>query len=978
MPNSSPRLTITRSAWIALVCAIAAFVCVLVAARGPAHRELAQVSWPANDAAAQPLTVDPAEKLWYTPLLVSSQTADSLAVTLPCELGSPSNPALIFATARRPADVFALAMTLRGATLEVTIGTDRLASVPWPANENCIARFHVDDFGWQLSRGDAIVASGVVFPPTVSGFYTEIDPASASGVRAELTTRPFGSRPSTRQWVFDAAAVVFGVLALSVLWTRRTTRAVARVGWPTRRVEDVVVVGALAVWWIVGPWFYDDGWLMATVRSHTTTGSFNNFFDTWAAQLPLGFVHHMILMPFAELGAPFLVWRIVPLVACIGTWILLRRAYSMVIGDDGARSGRVALTAAFLTFCFGWLMTLRPEPIVAFLSAAAGVACLHYARSYSRRALIVAVAAAAVAATLHPSGVVAGAALVVVLPTLVRDGRRSLAHAVEITTVMLIGMALALGLLFADTDIELWRRNRSLFATDGFHSRGIFDELMRYRDLLTNGTVPEVASVLFGALALGLFVTMLVVRRGRVRRLDAAGFALLSAGALLTITPSKWTYHFGSAAAIASFAIAVETARLAGAGSLDEQSEPMPRRDHRLRAWPLGAVVIAVGLVVGRSLASKADAQYFMKLSTPHINSLLARVSMVVVAVGVLVFARFAHDRERARAAIAQWVIPVGLLVAATTSVILLVVAPIIDGPPWSIARRGVPDALGDGCSVGDHIDVSDPRQLQTLTPIGSPSGDLDLSDGRPVHPPLQELADVPVYATDIAGWGATGTLWTPWFQVPATADDRDVVLALAGRTNHDGNEFTAEWARHDNVEQPLGRTQIRIDRASGQRNGDYWMDWRIVRLSRIAPAPAGADLVRFVARDQGQGVDDYIAFSAPFTVPHARLSTYIDHRTVLVSPPQLPVLACTTAPYLDDGLAAMPDVTIGFLYDRSVSEIAEIGNLSGPWHLADDAYRVRRVWAWLSDTDAVMVMLHDDMPDTGRVVAPTIRHIRT
>jgi len=79
----------------------------------------------------------------------------------------------------------------------------------------------------------------------------------------------------------------------------------------------------------------------------------------------------------------------------------------------------------------------------------------------------------------------------------------------------------------------------------------------------------------------------------------------------------------------------------------------------------------------------------------------------------------------------------------------------------------------------------------------------------------------------------------------------------------------------------------------------------------------------------------------------------------------------------LDDGLAAMPDVTIGFLYNRSVSEIAEIGSLTGPWYLADDAYRVRRVWAWLADTDAVMIMLHDDAPNVDREIAPAIRHLR-
>ena len=649
MSSSPLRLTDARSSWVTLVCASAALLCVVFAARGPARREQAQVSWPTTDRSHERLTVDRVDELWYTPLLVSSHSAESLVVTIPCAFTAAANPVRVFATARRPDEVFGLEMTLRDATLEITVGTDQLAAAPWPATANCVGRMHIDDLGWQLSRGDQVLATGVVPAPAVSGFYTEIDPSSGDGVRAELTTRPFASRPSTRQWGFDAAAIAFGGLAVSRLVRLRAVPSASRIGRPRRRVEDVVVVGALVVWWIVGPWFYDDGWLMATVRAHRTSGSFNNYFDTWATQLPLGFAHHMILTPFAKADAPFLLWRLVPLAACIGTWILLRRAYAMIVGDDGPRCGLVALAAGFLTFSFGWLMTLRPEPVVALLSAAVGVGCLHYARRYSRGALIVAVAAAAVSTTLHPSGLIAGAPLVAAIPTVLRDARRSLAHTAEIAAVMLIGATAAVALLFADTDIELWRRSRSLFAADGFHSRSVNDELLRYRDLLTNGPVPAVASVLFGALALVLFIVGFVSRRERIRRADASGFTLLIAAAMLTITPSKWIYHFGSAAAFASLAIAIETTRIAARRE---------RSDRRLREWHGAVVVVVVGLIVGRSLASKADAQYFMKLSTPHIAAVVARAALLAVAVGALVVVRFARDRERAYATVVRWAMP--------------------------------------------------------------------------------------------------------------------------------------------------------------------------------------------------------------------------------------------------------------------------------------------------------------------------------
>jgi hypothetical protein len=60
------------------------------------------------------------------------------------------------------------------------------------------------------------------------------------------------------------------------------------------------------------------------------------------------------------------------------------------------------------------------------------------------------------------------------------------------------------------------------------------------------------------------------------------------------------------------------------------------------------------------------------------------------------------------------------------------------------------------------------------------------------------------------------------------------------------------------------------------------------------------------------------------------------------------------------------------------VSEIAEIGSASGPWYLAADVYPVRRDWAWLTDTDAVMLMRLDAKASIGREIPATVRSIRS
>ena len=162
---------------------------------------------------------------------------------------------------------------------------------------------------------------------------------------------------------------------------------------------------------------------------------------------------------------------------------------------------------------------------------------------------------------------------------------------------MLVASSIGILLLFADTDLASWRRNRALFANDGFHSRGVREELDRYHDLLGNGTIPQIATVLFGGIAL-------VALAGALRRSGniAAPLPFVSLAAtvvMLAILPSKWIYHFGSAAALFAAAVAVGVAQL----------RAQPR-------WLRFTVTAAAVLATMRAIRASADAQYFMRLGT--------------------------------------------------------------------------------------------------------------------------------------------------------------------------------------------------------------------------------------------------------------------------------------------------------------------------------------------------------------------------
>ncbi|HEV8298459.1 MAG TPA: hypothetical protein VGQ20_14235, partial [Acidimicrobiales bacterium] len=209
-----------RSPWIGVVAAAAALVCAVAAANGPARAEAAVVRWPApaEAAPAVPGVAEPRGQ-WYTPLLLSAHSPARLTLSLPCTIApDPRGPVLVFATTRGSDVGRGLTVIADRATLTLTVRDDRLVRTPWAASsEDCTGALDLRDGTWVLTRAGQVVASGQVDAPDVSGLYTELDPRGPSPVRAEVTAATYGSRPSTRQWVLNAAAVVCAALALLCL-----------------------------------------------------------------------------------------------------------------------------------------------------------------------------------------------------------------------------------------------------------------------------------------------------------------------------------------------------------------------------------------------------------------------------------------------------------------------------------------------------------------------------------------------------------------------------------------------------------------------------------------------------------------------------------------------------------------------------------------------------------------------------------------
>jgi len=191
---------------VGLLFAVVALLAASAAVRGPAVPERATVVWPDPSVALAPVDAssDPPVQ-WYSPLLLSNHRPERLVVHLPCRV-APTSP--VFATTSAADDGTRLEVAAVGESLRVRLGQQILTEVPWPDGASgCEGTLVFDAGAWSLDREGMTVASGEASPPLLSGLYTGLDPAGSAPVRAELTTVASSSRPSSRQWLFTAAAV---------------------------------------------------------------------------------------------------------------------------------------------------------------------------------------------------------------------------------------------------------------------------------------------------------------------------------------------------------------------------------------------------------------------------------------------------------------------------------------------------------------------------------------------------------------------------------------------------------------------------------------------------------------------------------------------------------------------------------------------------------------------------------------------------
>lgn len=961
-PETAPRVvtdgraetretSAVRRVVLALGLAGLAFLAAGFAAIGPANGHRDVYTWPSPSDRS---TVGDGSR--YAPLLLTRHHPERLTATAPCTglaeavAARGDAPLTLIATARRPnaVDGRGLLVTMEQGALVTRFGDRSLMRTPWPGPQDsgaaCVLRVDFHESEWRVTSGGRVLGTGRELAPNVSGLYTDLPPGT--GLQTVLDTGDVSLSPSPLQWFLNGVAIVAGIAALTLLLRsggRANTRQFLRERWLrfARAFAwiDVVVVGAMIVWWVVGPTFFDDGWVMATVLNRPASHSFSVYYDHFGLPYPFVFLPLALLYGFSRVSTSLLWFRVPVLLIGILTWGMLRTYVAQLRSAAGRARQLPAVTlgAIFLVGWFSWLGTLRPEPFVAVLVALVILAVRRFHQTERLGDFAVAALAAAAAVSIHPEGVVAIAPLAVAIPAFYRWARkRRWERWCALGTVGLVAGALLILLVFADTDLALFADSRHVFATDLYHHYTWHDELYRYTLVFAAGpygTVARRATVLFALVPIALFLTR--TDRRRNPDLDLPALSLMLGVVAMVFTPSKWPWQLGVLVPFAALAAATELHRLLN----EPAGAPRARR-----------LLLALGGSVLASLIAWRGQAFWTHFAIMHVDfgrggSGFLHVDLssgvvwafilagAAVVIGLVVLGRTRHRRATPRQRAAAGLTSLGLGALALSAALIAGVTLalfVVDGftaPSWTLAKQNVDSVGGTTCGFADDLSVIDPSRGHAM-PVDDAANPNDAVDALPpaatLEPPLEFTPDgVDPGVRPVPGlglqWGSRigsdanrGRFVSPWFNldqsVVGAGEDRErIVLFLAGRINADNTRLFVQLGHRNGAD---------IENAGVEEvpaQGDI-PQWRPVVLDALVPVSPQATRMRLIGVDSADDGGGWLAFSSPRVVraaPMTRLLEAPQHRA-LISPWMSPYFPCATQPRVEPGVSEPPDFVFG------------------------------------------------------------------
>jgi hypothetical protein len=952
--SGTGRASGRRAQWrrprIALALAALALLAAALAALLPARLLHATYSWP-----PRPLPPAHPAGAWYTPLLLARHEADSIDARIPCApppaLPDAPKPPVVLATARNPTRAGGLAVTRTDGGLVVSVGGATIAHILLPSfapPPGCAYRLEVTGGNWTVTGGAGAPAmSGETTPPVVSGLFSNLDLRQRPAPSVEVTTAVYASQSTAVQTVLRILASIAAVAALVLVAAPSRPRP----GAVLRQVGllDAVVVIVLLVWWVLGPAFYDDGWVEAGQRNLGIGGGLSSYYDSFAVTSSLQYWLAWILHPLFDASHALLVLRIPALACLVATWFLCRWMFTRIAPAAG-RAARWTLAAAFLTGAFAWGMTLRPEPVVAVLVTGVAVCTVLFVERGTAGPLAVAVVLVALAVTAHPAGLVTLAPLLVASPAVLGWVRRcpGIAATIALACVALVAVLAVLG-----SDLRHLSNTAASLRAFGVENAGWRDELTRY-SLLSRDLYGAPLRRLWVVLALlAVFAYLMRARRANERptlNLPAAavGIALL----LLIVTPSKLPWHFGVLIGLAAVALAAETERLA--------AEP-----RRWQARPF--LFLAAGTVAAAWAWYPRNAWADLDLRTldwtlgveRHIT--FAKLAAAVPVLVLVALALWELRRRRARRLetvpwrAATWTVTavaVPLLVFTTA----VLAADAHRTSSWTLTRQNLDTLRGStGCGLADDSLAPATESMQPLPSLGR------IPDTAPWLPATPANA-LPTFA--LAPRASDAPARSPWFRA---ARGRRTGFFLTGIPSP-GESIAVDRGRSRGGRvAPLSSGQVAADLASDARPELGY--WRFNGATSLPAAPPGADALRFAVATAAAPAAG-IGLTPPVTYDDEALTRLLGRsQPALATPNLLTYFPCLRLPPVRRGVAEVPKAIVAFR-----DSMWPIGAGTSPFDGVTDLYPLVRLP--LSDSadppdDVVVYIVDTHSP--GAALAPAV-----
>ena len=925
----APRLLRLAAAVLSLLGALLAIAVPLL----PVIQDTTVITWP-NGKHLAPVNAP----------LVTFQP-QNLTATIPCaaafsvDARSTQPASLLSTTPPGSTDGAAVGMVLQVVDGKLTLvsrgqalGNILLNTIP-PANDQCLIKITSNAKGTTASAGATrFVKVTQDVRPQVTGIYSaldeRLDPVTGLSVQITPDTR-FQSVPHPIKLLAIELAVLTVLISLILVHRldgrvgRRAPRLLPSGWWrPTGR--DATVLAVLAVWVVIGGITSDDGYILTMIRTRAEMGYIGNYYRWFnVPEAPFGWPYELYAYWSQISTVP--PWLRLPAFAMGGvSWMLISREVMPRLGREVRRSAAAGWAAAgvFLAFWLPYNNGLRLEPVVAIGSLLVLCAVERAVATRRMLPLLLGLIAAAFTVAATPTGFIAVAPFLVSLRPLLRLLHQ---HIAAFGRTAVLGPALGAGLLvlvviFADQTLA-GVLEATKIRTEIGPNLSWFQEPLRYQWLFSDmpdGALARRFPVLMLLLCLGTSLVVLL-RRGGIpgaglgpsrRLIGTAGTAL----ALLALTPTKWTHHFGAFASIGA-ALAALTALATSSNVL---------RSARNRWWFLSGMLLILAMSATGPNAPWYVSQYGVPWfdKPPSIHGFQASTLLIVGAVLaalIAVIEGLRHepggppppvpDRRSGRRALRIASAPIavfcGLLVVAEVAVMVKAMHKQRDG--YSMAAANIAHITGHSCNLTDAVAVEPDRRAGALRPLhGTLLADIplqrgfelnrfpvqaspttspasnpgDRADGQsargdrlpkpgndsdtpdnPVQAPPSGLggAEIPIWSSFNPDSAGTGNVRTTWYALPVAARQgrAPVVVSVAGKLSATTPLF-AEFARR--TERGF---QIIDQTAIGGRATANAPGWRDYRLG-VGGRAAGADAVRLIAIDADVTDEGWLAFSAP------------------------------------------------------------------------------------------------------------------